>query len=52
MYPKKKNKKAPLDFPIPAGTEQETGFTRALTEKVIGHVQIIKSPDKKQRRRK
>ena len=43
----------PHDFPIPAGTEQETGFTRAETERVKGPVKtVFKSVAEKQRRRK
>jgi hypothetical protein len=30
----------PKGIPIPAGTEQETGFTRAETEKVNGPVKF------------
>lgn len=44
---KDKNEKKPLDFPVPAGTEQETGFTRAETEKVQGPVRIERNSKNK-----
>jgi len=44
MPGKKKNipkrESRPQGIPIPAGTEQETGFTRAETEKVTGPVKL------------
>jgi len=36
----KENKAAKKGIPIPAGTEQETGFTRGETEKQNGPVKI------------
>jgi len=44
---KDKQEKKPLDFPVPAGTEQETGFTRAETEKVNGPVRIERNSKNK-----
>jgi len=36
----KQKKKIPDPLVVPAGTEQETGFTRAETEKTSGPVKI------------
>jgi hypothetical protein len=42
MFAKKKRRDPAQsqDLTVPAGTEQETGFTRAETEKVTGPVPI------------
>ena len=51
MLGKKKKRDADMsgDLTVPAGTEQETGFTRAETEKVTGPVKIERR-DKDQKR--
>jgi hypothetical protein len=41
-----KKKIIPKGIPIPAGTEQETGFTRGETEKINGPV-ILRREEKK-----
>ncbi|CAN5432939.1 hypothetical protein BH11BAC1_BH11BAC1_02880 [soil metagenome] len=50
QHKKDKNNKMPLDFPVPAGTEQETGFTRAETEKIKEPIRLeLNSKNKKRR---
>jgi len=53
---KSKNKKSESDptLTVPAGTEQETGFTRAETEKISGPVKIppVTKEETKQKGRK
>jgi len=47
-----KSKSKPKGIPIPAGTEQETGFTRAETEKVTGPVGFVIIDTEKGKRNK
>ncbi len=47
---KKENKETPKKgFPIPAGTEQETGLTRGETEKAHAPVKKIRKAQKEEK---